>query len=184
MNIEVLGFAKENKLQVVARRVDASVFVVANPAFAGDRIEWAAALRGGYVATPKAFLQRRGATIQYKVGTKQKRRIWMSKLFQKKCPGISAIIKQVVRSQTKGKTYLINSKATFVEAKERAVRRRRPYEVLGIVTKKQKRTLLSVPRKLTDFRSSTPPPGRVGARRAYHDNPPPLFRTQASPLLW
>lgn len=73
------------------------VMIVQDPANLGYRCQWAAALRGAYVATAETMLRDRGAAVKFKPALRVNRKIFISRTFQLRHPAVSKVIMDTIR---------------------------------------------------------------------------------------
>jgi hypothetical protein len=78
------AFHKNRFVLETERSPQVDMFVVRRPDLAGQRVRWAAILRGARVATPLFVSSggRRGSSVKYQAAVNVRRQVWMSPSFQ------------------------------------------------------------------------------------------------------
>ena len=102
---------------------------------------WHAALCGLRVCTPR-FIQtrgRHGASIVYSRATACKRRIWLSKRFQRTHPAHAKVVIDAA-SGPQSKWTVLACKRDYIHHVKNAVRQNRPNEVLALITPRDRTT--------------------------------------------
>ena len=79
--------------------------------------------------------------MKYDAPVSRRRKLWMSEAFVAKHAPIAQIIRDSVRLP-KSKVRLLKDLEEFQAAKEKALRSKRPRDVLGIVTSKEKKHII------------------------------------------
>ncbi len=148
-----------NAMTVHAQRMQAKLFLVADPAAPGRRTRLAAALTGGRVAEPRFVLSggKRGASIQYRSAMETRRLVWMSRRFKAEHAQLAGLVDQAV-ALPRCKWRVLPTRTAFLREHAKAVGRRRgrQWVVIALVVPADRRAppLRALP-NLTSFLGHT-----------------------------
>lgn len=120
---------------VVNSRLEAAVAVVANPARPGQRLSWHAALCGCAIVCPQTVLGGQGPALVWSPAVRRRRRLWTSRAWAAAHPTLAEILAAALRA-VDSQWVRLSTKALFMAS----LRRSRLSEVVGLVTKAEKRS--------------------------------------------
>ena len=137
----VQDWLSKNGVPQVPNRIDAKMFVILNPAAAGERINWVAKICGGYIVNVDILLTGVGIGFAFKAAATTRRQVWISEKFRQKNEGVALCIEGAISNFGKGCKFKVlrGDRTVFEEAHAQARAARRKKEVLALVTEKEKR---------------------------------------------